>query len=92
MFPILLLSTHRLKDLIVNYFHIKFLNSGFQPSLHQIKQSFRIINGQSICKNIVHDCITSFREKQQVMDQLIADLSKERFKKMFSFNITTADF
>ncbi|GFV53907.1 uncharacterized protein TNCV_166741 [Trichonephila clavipes] len=85
-FPILLPSKHKLTYLIVEYFHKKFLHSGPQSLLYQIRQNFWILNGRNICRKVVHNCVICCKANPTCTDQIMADLPKDRVIKNYPFN------
>ncbi|GFW52081.1 integrase catalytic domain-containing protein [Trichonephila clavipes] len=91
-FPILLPSKHKLTYLIVEYFHKKFLHSGPQSLLYQIRQNFWILNGRNICRKVVHNCVNCCKANPTCTDQIMADLPKDRVIKNYPFNVSGVDF
>ncbi|GFU69754.1 integrase catalytic domain-containing protein [Trichonephila clavipes] len=87
-FPILLPSKHILTYLIVEYFHKKFLHSGPQSLLYQIRQNFWILNGRNICRKVVHNCVICCKANPTCTDQIMADLPKDRVIKNYPFNVS----
>ncbi|GFU51376.1 integrase catalytic domain-containing protein [Trichonephila clavipes] len=87
-FPILLPSKHKLTYLIVEYFHKKFLHSGPQSLLYQIRQNFWILNGRNICRKVVHNCVNCCKANPTCTDQIMADLPKDRVIKNYPFNVS----
>ncbi|GFU77525.1 integrase catalytic domain-containing protein [Trichonephila clavipes] len=91
-FPILLPSKHKLTYLIVEYFHKKFLHSGPQSLLYQIRQNFWILNGRNICRKVVHNCVICCKANPTCTDQIMADLPRDRVIKNYPFNVSGVDF
>ncbi|GFV36985.1 integrase catalytic domain-containing protein [Trichonephila clavipes] len=91
-FPILLPSKHKLTYLIVEHFHKKFLHSGPQSLLYQIRQNFWILNGRNICRKVVHNCVICCKANPTCTDQIMADLPKDRVIKNYPFNVSGVDF
>ncbi|GFW09786.1 integrase catalytic domain-containing protein [Trichonephila clavipes] len=87
-FPILLPSKHKLTYLIVEYFHKKFLHSGPQSLLYQIRQNFWILNGRNICRKVGHNCVICCKANPTCTDQIMADLPKDRVIKNYPFNVS----
>ncbi|GFY12677.1 integrase catalytic domain-containing protein [Trichonephila clavipes] len=87
-FPILLPSKHKLTYLIVEYFHKKFLHSGPQSLLYQIRQIFWILNGRNICRKVVHNCVICCKANPTCTDQIMSDLPKDRVIKNYPFNVS----
>lgn len=91
-FPILLPKAHRLSNLIVNCFHLKFLHAGPQQLLYQIRQKFWIVQGRTLCRKIVHSCVICFKAKPVALDQIMGNLPIERVSKNHPFNVSGVDF
>ncbi|GFU32829.1 integrase catalytic domain-containing protein [Trichonephila clavipes] len=87
-FPILLPSKHKLTYLIVEYFHKKFLHSGPQSLLYQIRQNIWILNGRNICRKVVLNCVNCCKANPTCTDQIMADLPKDRVIKNYPFNVS----
>ena len=91
-YPILLPSQHRLTNLIVEHFHRKYFHAGPQALLNQIRQQFWIINGRSVCRKIVYNCVICFKANPRVIEQLMGDLPESRVTENLPFNISGVDF
>ncbi|GBM07762.1 hypothetical protein AVEN_83652-1, partial [Araneus ventricosus] len=90
--PIILPKSHRLTKLIFVYFHLKNLHVGPQGLLCAVRQKFWPIHGRNLSKKIVNDCITCFRNKPVVANQIMGNLPAERITPTFLFNVCGVDF
>ncbi|GBM77462.1 hypothetical protein AVEN_141841-1 [Araneus ventricosus] len=90
--PIILPKSHRLTKLIFVYFHLKNLHVGPQGLLCAVRQKFWPIHGRNLSRKIVYDCITCFRNKPVVANQIIGNLPAERITPTFPFNVCSVDF
>ncbi|GFT89029.1 integrase catalytic domain-containing protein [Trichonephila clavipes] len=74
-FPVILPCNHKLTNLIVEYFHLKYFHLGPQALLYQVRQRFWPLRGRNVCRKIVHDCLVCFKVKpitcEQIMGRLI---------------------
>ncbi|XP_067124826.1 uncharacterized protein [Centruroides vittatus] len=50
------------------------------------------LNGRSLCRQVVHECITCFKAKPIVSKQLLGSLPYERVNQNYVFNCTGIDF
>ncbi|XP_071042909.1 uncharacterized protein [Parasteatoda tepidariorum] len=92
IFPIILPGKNSLTTMILRYCHLKYLHLGPQALLYQVRQKFWPLNGRNNCRTIVHSCITCFKNKPVMSNQIMADLPKERTRPNYPFNITGIDF
>ncbi|GBN70470.1 hypothetical protein AVEN_185326-1 [Araneus ventricosus] len=90
--PIILPKSHRLTKLIFVYFHLKDLHVGPQGLLCAVRQKFWPIHGRNLSRKIVNDCITCFRNKPVVANQIMGNLPAERITPTFPFNVCGVDF
>ncbi|GBN54606.1 hypothetical protein AVEN_53101-1 [Araneus ventricosus] len=90
--PIILPESHRLTKLIFVYFHLKNLHVGPQGLLCAVRQKFWPIHGRNLSRKIVNDCITWFRNKPVVANQIMGNLPAERITPTFPFNVCGVDF
>ncbi|GFX91156.1 uncharacterized protein TNCV_1245711 [Trichonephila clavipes] len=60
-FPVILPCNHKLTNLIVEYFHLKYFHLGPQALLYQVRQRFWPLRGRNVCRKIVHDCLVCFK-------------------------------
>ncbi|GBM94658.1 hypothetical protein AVEN_185627-1 [Araneus ventricosus] len=90
--PIILPKSHRLTKLIFVYFHLKNLHVGPLGLLCAVRQKFWPIHGRNLSRKIVNDCITCFRNKPVVANQIMGNLAAERITPTFPFNVCGVDF
>ncbi|XP_042912542.1 uncharacterized protein [Parasteatoda tepidariorum] len=86
-FPLLLPEKHKLTQLIIISNHIKNLHVGPQTLLFIIRQRFWPINGRSICRKVVRECLSCFKAKPITCDQ-----PKSRVSQNFPLAISGVDF
>ncbi|GFV19558.1 integrase catalytic domain-containing protein [Trichonephila clavipes] len=91
-FPIILPCNHKLTNLIVEYFHLKYFHLGSQALLYQVRQRFWPLRGRNVCRKIVHDCLVCFKVKPITCEQIIGNLPKERVRENFPFDCSGIDF
>ncbi|GBO30480.1 hypothetical protein AVEN_33752-1 [Araneus ventricosus] len=85
-YPAILPNRHKLTNQIIAYFHLKNLHIGASSLLHCARERFWPLNGRSLCRKIVYECIICFKARPIVTSQLIAvhieivsDLTSEVF-------------
>ncbi|XP_062713843.1 uncharacterized protein LOC134290680 [Aedes albopictus] len=76
--PMLLDKNHPLTFMIMRRFHFEHLHAGPQLLVASVRERFWPLSARSLARTIVHGCITCFRNKPTVHDQLMADLPAER--------------
>ncbi|GFX43543.1 integrase catalytic domain-containing protein [Trichonephila clavipes] len=85
-FPIILPCNHKLTNLIVEYFHLKYFHLGPQALLYQVRQRFLPLRGRNVCRKIVHDCLVCFKVKPITCEQMMGNLPKERVRENYPFD------
>ncbi|GFT05288.1 integrase catalytic domain-containing protein [Trichonephila clavipes] len=91
-FPVILPCNHKLTNLIVEYFHLKYFHLGPQALLYQVRQRFWPLRGRNVCRKIVHDCLVCFKVKPITCEQIMGNLPKERVRENFPFDCSGIDF
>ncbi|GFX80685.1 integrase catalytic domain-containing protein [Trichonephila clavipes] len=91
-FPVIIPCNHKLTNLIVEYFHLKYFHLGPQALLYQVRQRFWPLRGRNVCRKIVHDCLVCFKVKPITCEQIMGNLPKERVRKNFPFDCSGIDF
>ncbi|GFW40538.1 integrase catalytic domain-containing protein [Trichonephila clavipes] len=91
-FPVILPCNHKLTNLIVEYFHLKYFHLGPQALLYQVRQRFWPLRGRNVCRKIVHDCLVCFKVKPITCEQIMGNLRKERVWENFLFDCSGIDF
>ncbi|GFV99219.1 integrase catalytic domain-containing protein [Trichonephila clavipes] len=77
-FPVILPCNHKLTNLIVEYFHLKYFHLGPQALLYQVRQRFWPLRGRNVCRKIVHDCLVCFKVKPITCEQIMGNLPKKK--------------
>lgn len=90
--PVVLHSGHRLSNLIVESYHKKFLHIGPQSLLSHVRQKYWVLNGRSLAQKIVHNCIVCFRNRPEIINQIMGNLPSERVNPSPPFYNTGVDF
>lgn len=76
--PIILPAKHIFTEMLIKYYHYKFLHAGPQFLLTQIRNKFWIINGRQVVRKVLHRCLTCFRVKPLSIKQIMGDLPESR--------------
>ncbi|GFU13298.1 pro-Pol polyprotein [Trichonephila clavipes] len=91
-FPIILPSRNVLTDIILSHYHKKYLHSGPHSLLYLVRQKFWPLNGRNNCRRIIHECVNCFKNKPITMNQIMANLPRDRVTPNYPFNVTGVDF
>ncbi|XP_073953501.1 uncharacterized protein [Choristoneura fumiferana] len=90
--PVVLPNQSRVTKLIINNEHIRNLHAGPKITLSSINQKFWIINGLSEVKKTTFKCLTCFRLKAKVAEQLMGSLPHDRVNACRVFQKVGVDF
>ncbi|KAK2561737.1 hypothetical protein P5673_015113 [Acropora cervicornis] len=76
--PMVLPKSHHVSMLIVRYYHYVLGHAGREHVLSVIRQSFWILRGRSLVRQILRKCVSCRRRNAPTLKQVMADLPKER--------------
>ena len=76
--PMLLPKEHPITTLIVPYYYKALGNAGREHVLAAIRQTFWILRARSLIHGILRKCVDCRKRNEAPMQQLMADLPKER--------------
>ncbi|XP_053691014.1 uncharacterized protein LOC128739545 [Sabethes cyaneus] len=76
--PIILDKDHPLTTLVMLHYHHKMLHAGQQLLIASVRDRFWPIGVCSLARQTIHRCVTCFRNKPTVHEQLMGDLPSER--------------
>ncbi|GFX62289.1 pro-Pol polyprotein [Trichonephila clavipes] len=91
-FPMILPSRNVLTDIILSHYHKKYLHAGPHSLLYLVRQKFWPLNGRNNCRRIIHECVNCFKNKPITMNQIMANLPRDRVTPNYPFNVTGVDF
>ncbi|GFS61801.1 pro-Pol polyprotein [Trichonephila clavipes] len=91
-FPMILSSRNVLTDIILSHYHKKYLHAGPHSLLYLVRQKFWPLNGRNNCRRIIHECVNCFKNKPITMNQIMANLPRDRVTPNYPFNVTGVDF
>ncbi|GBN46894.1 hypothetical protein AVEN_122159-1, partial [Araneus ventricosus] len=91
-YPAILPNRHKLTNQIIVYFHLKNLHIGASSLLHCVRERFWPLNGRSLCRKIVYECIVCFKARPIVTSQLMGNLPRDRVVPDYPFNCSGVDF
>ena len=91
-FPIILPARHRLTQLIMNYYHLKYFHLGPQALLNTVRQMFWPISGRNLARKVVHQCVQCFKHRPVITEQLMGNLPSERVTIESPFSKCGLDF
>lgn len=90
--PILLPSKHIITRLIIREIHINNLHTSTQATLNIIRQNYWIVNGRSVIRKIIHNCIKCFKAKPMIANYIMGNLPKNRLEYTRPFKIVGVDY
>ncbi|GFU60802.1 integrase catalytic domain-containing protein [Trichonephila clavipes] len=90
--PAILPGNHNLTVQIIAYFHRKNLHTGTSSLLHYVREKFWPLNGHSLCRKVVHECLVCFKSRPLVTSQLMGNLPRDRVVPDYPFNCSGVDF
>ncbi|GFX91464.1 integrase catalytic domain-containing protein [Trichonephila clavipes] len=90
--PAILPGNHNLTVQIIVHFHRKNLHTGASSLLHYVREKFWPLNGRSLCRKVVHECLVCFKSRLLVTSQLMGNLPRDRVVPDYPFNCSGVDF
>ncbi|GFV03738.1 transposable element Tcb2 transposase [Trichonephila clavipes] len=90
--PAILPGNHNLTVQIIVHFHRKNLHTGASSLLHYVREKFWPLNGRSLCRKVVHECLICFKSRPLVTSQLMGNLPRDRVVPAYPFNCSGVDF
>ncbi|GFV84953.1 integrase catalytic domain-containing protein [Trichonephila clavipes] len=75
--PAILPGNHNLTVQIIAHFHRKNLHTGASSLLHYVKEKFWPLNGLSLCRKEVQECLVCFKSRPLVTSQLMGNLPRD---------------
>ncbi|GFW59514.1 integrase catalytic domain-containing protein [Trichonephila clavipes] len=84
--PAILPGNHNLTVQIIVHFHKKNLHTGASSLLHYVREKFWSLNGRSLCRKVVHECLVCFKSRPLVTSQLMGNLPRDRVVPDYPFN------
>lgn len=76
--PAILPSPHHFTTLLIRNCHISTLHGGTQLVLSQIRKQFWILNARRTIQTEIKKCVTCFRHRPQISNQLMGNLPTHR--------------
>ncbi|GFW58740.1 integrase catalytic domain-containing protein [Trichonephila clavipes] len=90
--PAILPGNHNLTVQIIVHFHRKNLHTCASSLLHYVREKFWPLNGRSLCRKVVHECLVCFKSRPLVTSQLMGNLPRDRVVPDYPFNCSGVDF
>lgn len=91
-YPILLPKNHAITTLLIQYYHKKHFHASAQLILSLIRQKFWFVDGRSVIRHVLKNCILCKRLKGQGCQQMMGDLPPERITPIRPFSKVGIDF
>ncbi|XP_062541377.1 uncharacterized protein LOC134209407 [Armigeres subalbatus] len=76
--PMILHHRHPFTKLVVEHYHRKLFHAGQQLLVASVREKFWPTNARDVARTVCHKCVTCFRNKPTVHEQLMADLPSVR--------------
>ncbi|GFT66154.1 integrase catalytic domain-containing protein [Trichonephila clavipes] len=89
--PAILSGNHNLTVQIIVHFHRKNLHTGASSLLHYVREKFWPLNGRSLCRKVVHECLVCLKSRPLVTSQLMGNLPRDRVVPDYPFNCSGAN-
>ncbi|XP_055584794.1 uncharacterized protein LOC129737659 [Uranotaenia lowii] len=89
--PFILHPKHPLTKTIMRHYHLKNFHAGQQLLVSTVRERFWPIHIDSLARKVIFECVSCFRNKPKVQQQLMADLPPERVNPDFVFNKVGVD-
>ncbi|KRX12510.1 Transposon Tf2-6 polyprotein, partial [Trichinella nelsoni] len=90
-YPVLLPNQHPLVKLLVRDQHIRQLHAGVDQTLSCLRQRYWIVNGRSVVKQVIRECVTCRKENAKPFSPKMSDLPRERVVEVLPFENTGLD-
>ncbi|GFV54320.1 integrase catalytic domain-containing protein [Trichonephila clavipes] len=90
--PAILPGNYNLTVQIIAHFHRKNLHTGASSLLHYVRETFWPLNGRSVCRKVVHECLVCFKSQPLVTSQLMGNLPRDTVVPDYPFNCSSVDF
>ncbi|XP_035205975.1 uncharacterized protein LOC118181006 [Stegodyphus dumicola] len=91
-YPVILAKSHYITELIIRYYHYKYLHGGAQMLHSEIKQRYWIINAQAAIHKIIRKCVTCCRHRSELSYPAMGDLPASRVNPARAFSKCGVDF
>ncbi|XP_058449082.1 uncharacterized protein LOC131429049 [Malaya genurostris] len=90
--PLVLPSRHPFTLAVIRAYHAEFLHAPQQLLLSILQRRFWLMHGRSTVRWVLRRCVTCFRAKPVVMQQMMGDLPKSRLEGGYPFRNAGIDF
>jgi hypothetical protein len=90
--PVILPKRHHVVNLLIDFYHKKYLHAGAQLTQSLLAQSVWILSARSIIRSRIFQCITCFRQKPRNKPPLMGNLPTARVTPSRPFLNTGVDY
>ncbi|XP_053686422.1 uncharacterized protein LOC128735963 [Sabethes cyaneus] len=90
--PFILNHHHPLAILVMRHYHLRLFHAGQQLLIASVREKFWPTAIHSLAKRVIHECVSCFKNKPKVVDQLMADLPSERVTPSSPFSKMGVDY
>ncbi|XP_055632398.1 uncharacterized protein LOC129772894 [Toxorhynchites rutilus septentrionalis] len=89
--PMILPARHPLTESIMPHYHLKHMHAGPQLLVACVREKFWPLRIRNLARHTVHSCISCFRCRPSVVEQIMGDLPAERVTPILPFLNTGVD-
>ncbi|XP_055633586.1 uncharacterized protein LOC129773936 [Toxorhynchites rutilus septentrionalis] len=89
--PMILPARHPLTESIMSHYHLKHMHAGPQLLVACVREKFWPLRIRNLARHTVHSCISCFRCRPSVVEQIMGDLPAERVTPTLPFLNTGVD-
>lgn len=76
--PIILPQKHHFTKLLIRYMHEEVKHGGMGLTLQKIRQNYWIVSARTAITSVIHQCLTCFRFRKQLLTQKMGNLPAYR--------------
>ncbi|XP_038113822.1 uncharacterized protein LOC119767919 [Culex quinquefasciatus] len=90
--PYILDHRHPFTETVIADYHVNLYHAGQQLLLSAVRGRFWPTSARNVVRKVIHSCVSCFRARPRVQNQLMADLPPERVNPCFAFQRVGVDY
>ncbi|XP_038118272.1 uncharacterized protein LOC119769525 [Culex quinquefasciatus] len=90
--PYILDHRHPFTETVIADYHVNLYHAGQQLLLSALRGRFWPTSARNVVRKVIHSCVSCFRARPRVQNQLMADLPPERVNPCFAFQRVGVDY
>lgn len=90
--PMIIPSHHIATPLLIKHIHQKTMHGGVQLTLSTLRQKYWILQGRSVVKKVIRNCVTCFKVHPRSVEQIMGILPAERVQPNRPFAVCGLDY